>query len=109
MPDPLPESMQRWTAKRRAALVLSILKGRTSAQEGARKHGLTVGEVEEWRERYLLTAENVLRFRARDDEALKDEQIRRLKQKVGRHNNPTIILERAADADCILSLTLAGS
>lgn len=83
MPDPLPDSMQRWTAKRRAALVLSILKGDTSAQEAARKHGLTVGEVEEWRERYLLAAENALRSRPRDDEALKDEQIRRLKQKVG--------------------------
>ena len=82
MPDPLPESMQRWTAKRRAALVLSILKGDTSAQEAARKHGLTVGEVEEWRERHLLAAENALRSRPRDDEALKDEQIRRLKQKV---------------------------
>jgi len=83
MPDPLPESMQRWTAKRRAALVLSILKGETSAQEAARKHGLTVGEVEEWRARYHMAAENALRSRPRDDESLKDEQIRRLKQKVG--------------------------
>ena len=37
-----PESVQRWTAKRRSALVLSILRGETSAQEAARQHGLTV-------------------------------------------------------------------
>src|SRR5262244_33727 len=77
MADDSPESPQRWTAKRRASLILSILKGETSAQAAARKHGLTVAEVEEWRERYLLGAENALRAR------LKDEQIKKLKQKVG--------------------------
>lgn len=42
--------------------------------EAARKHGLKVAEVEEWRERFLLAAENALRTRPRDDEALKDEE-----------------------------------
>ena len=78
-----PESPQRWTAKRRAALVLSTLKGETSAQVAARKHGLTVVEVEDWRDRFLLGAENALRARPKDAEALKDEQIKKLKQKVG--------------------------
>ena len=41
-----PENVQRWTAKRRSALVLSIIKGETSVAEAARKHGLTVAEVE---------------------------------------------------------------
>jgi transposase-like protein len=78
-----PESPQRWTAKRRATLILSILKGETSAQAAARKHGLTVAEVEEWRDRFLLGAENALRARPKDEDALKDEQIKKLKQKVG--------------------------
>ena len=72
-----PESVQRWTAKRRSALVLSILRGETSAQEAARQHGLTVAEIEEWQERYLVGAENALRSRPRDEEALKDEHIKR--------------------------------
>jgi putative transposase len=38
-------------------LILSILKGEPSAQAAARKHGLTVAEVEEWRDRFLLGAE----------------------------------------------------
>lgn len=83
MADANPESPQRWTAKRRVALVVSILKGETSVAAAARKHGLTVAEVEEWRERFLLGAENALRTRPRDEEALKDEQIKRLKQKIG--------------------------
>jgi transposase-like protein len=77
------EAVQRWTAKRRASLVLSILKGETSAQEAARKHGLRVAEIEEWKDRYLLAAENALRSKPRDEEALKDERIKKLTQKIG--------------------------
>jgi len=83
MAGEIPEDLQRWTAKRRVALVTSILKGETSVQEAARKHGLTVAEIEDWRDRFLLGAENALRARPKDEEALKDEQIRKLKQKVG--------------------------
>ena len=83
MTEQVPDNTQRWTAKRRNALVLSILKGETSAKEAARKHGLKVGEIEEWKDRFLLGAENSLRSRPRDEEALKDEQINRLKRKIG--------------------------
>jgi len=74
---------QRWTAKRRLSLVLQIIKGETSLAEAARAHGLTVGEIEDWRDKFILGAENALRSEPKDDEALKDEQIKRLKQKVG--------------------------
>ena len=83
MSEPAEDSVQRWTAKRRTALVVSILKGETSVAEAARKHGLTVAEVEDWQQRFLLGAENALRSRPKDDEALKDEQMKKLKQKIG--------------------------
>ena len=79
----VPEDVQRWTAKRRVALVLSIVRGETSVAEVARKHGLTVAEIEDWQERFLAAAENALWARPKDEEALKDEQIKKLKQKVG--------------------------
>ncbi|MEC4672064.1 MAG: helix-turn-helix domain-containing protein [Nitrospirota bacterium] len=79
----IPDSIQRWTAKRRAALVLRILKGQTSVAQAARQHGLTVAEVEDWQDRFLFGAENALRARPKDEEAIKDEQIKKLKQKVG--------------------------
>jgi hypothetical protein len=63
--------------------VVSIIKGETSPQEAARKHGLTEAEVEEWKERFLAAAENALRSRPRDEEGLKEEVIKKLKQKVG--------------------------
>jgi transposase-like protein len=77
------EPIERWTAKRRVALVVSLLKGETSVAESARQHGLTVAEIEEWREKFLLGAESALRSRPKDEEALKDEQIKKLKQKIG--------------------------
>lgn len=51
--------------------------------EAARKHGLTVAEIEEWRERFLSGAEHALRSRPLDDEAQHEQEVKRLKQKVG--------------------------
>lgn len=48
------DPIERWTAKRRVVLVVSILKKETSVAEAARTHGLTVAEVEDWREKFLL-------------------------------------------------------
>jgi transposase-like protein len=83
MTSEFSEPIERWTAKRRVSLVVSILKGETSVAEAARTHGLTVAEVEDWREKFLLGAENALRSRPKDEEAVKEEQIKKLKQKIG--------------------------
>ncbi|MCZ7607425.1 MAG: helix-turn-helix domain containing protein [Planctomycetota bacterium] len=61
LPKDIPDEVQRWTAKRRVALVIAILKGETTVVEAARKHGLTVADVEDWRDRFLAGAENNLR------------------------------------------------
>ncbi|HXK09638.1 MAG TPA: DUF1153 domain-containing protein [Vicinamibacteria bacterium] len=82
-PAESPDEIQRWTARRRSALVLSILKGELTVEEVANRHGLAVSEVEDWKLRFLAAAHNALRSRPRDEDALKEEQIRRLKQKVG--------------------------
>lgn len=75
---------------------LSLLKGETSIQEAARQHGLTMAEMEDWKERFLLAADNALRARAKDEEALKDEQIKKLKQKIGDLAMDIDILKEAA-------------
>jgi hypothetical protein len=80
--DQVPEvsdADEWWTAKRRAALVLSILKGETSASAAARNHGLTVAVVEGWKDRFLSGAENALRTRSTDREALASRLAGRLK------------------------------
>ena len=52
----------KWTryptmdSKAKGALILSILKGQTTVQEAARSHGLTMGEIEDWKDKFLLGA-----------------------------------------------------
>ena len=57
---------------------------------------MTVAEVEEWRDRFLLGAENALWARPKDEDALKDEQIKKLKQKVGELVLDLHVLEEAS-------------
>jgi transposase-like protein len=60
MEQHVKETVERWTAKRHAALGLRILKGETSVAEAARQHGLTVAAVEGWQVQFLHAAENGL-------------------------------------------------
>ena len=92
----VPEDVQRWTAKRGATSLEPANRGETSVGEAACRHALTVAEIEEWQERFLAAAENALRSRPKDDEALKDEQIKKLKQKVGELVLDLDILREAA-------------
>jgi hypothetical protein len=55
-----------------------------------------VAEVDEWRDRFLLGAENALGARQKDDEALGEEEINRLKRKVGELTMDLDILREAA-------------
>ena len=64
------ESVERWTAKRQAALVLRVIKGEASVTEAARQHGLTVSEAEGWQDQFLRAAENGLRRRPKSERIL---------------------------------------
>ncbi len=77
------KTIQRWTAKRRHALVLQLIKGETTAREASRKHGLKVKDIEAWRDRVLMGAEDALRTRTRDEVAMREAETKRLKQKIG--------------------------
>jgi Protein of unknown function (DUF1153) len=50
----VPDEVQRWTAKRKTAVVLSIVKGETPAAEAARRHGLTIAGIEHWQEQFFV-------------------------------------------------------
>lgn len=74
------QELQHWTAKRRAALVLSLLKGETTAVEAARRHSLKLADLEEWCDRFLLGAENALRPRPQGVKTVHDQEIKELAQ-----------------------------
>jgi hypothetical protein len=80
------------------ALVGSIRKGEIYLAEGAGgKHGLTVAEVEKWREKFLLGAENMLQSQLKVESALKNEQMKKLKQKIDDLVLDNEILQEAGD------------
>jgi transposase-like protein len=93
------DDIKRWTAKRRAALVVEILRGDIHIAEAARRYGLTIAEIEQWQERFLNGAENALRSRPLDDEALKEQEIKRLQRKVGELVMDLDILKEATKAN----------
>ena len=79
----LPQESKRWTAKRRTARVLQLLRGETTVAEAARQHDLKPSEIEHWKETFLAGGENSLKSRPKEELELKDAQIRKLKEKIG--------------------------
>lgn len=75
--------VKRWTASRKAAVAVDLIKGKTTAAEVARKHALTVGEVEGWLDAFLDGGKEQLRSRPRDAEALHAAEKKELLAKVG--------------------------
>jgi transposase-like protein len=69
------QDIKRWTAKRRAALVVEILRGQTTVTEAARTHDLKVSDIELWKDTFLTSGENALRSNPRDELELKDKKI----------------------------------
>jgi transposase-like protein len=59
-------TVKRWTAKRKAAVVMDIFKGKTTVAEVARQHDLTVSEVEGWIDEAQRSMENGFRARPKD-------------------------------------------
>ncbi|AEC21721.1 hypothetical protein PT7_3181 [Pusillimonas sp. T7-7] len=44
----MEEDIKRWTAKRKSALVVDIIQGKTTVAEASRSYDLAPSEVEKW-------------------------------------------------------------
>ena len=77
------EDVKRWSAKRKAQVVLDILKGETSVAEVSRKHQLEETEVVEWLEEGQRGLENALHVRSRTMQEQYEARIKDLQAKVG--------------------------
>ncbi|MDT8893322.1 DUF1153 domain-containing protein [Halomonas sp. I1] len=58
--------IKQWTAKRKASVVMGIVKGKTMVAEVVRQRDLTVSEVEGWIDEAQRNMENGLRARPKD-------------------------------------------
>ena len=53
MSTKMEEDIKRWTAKRKAALVMEIIQGKTTVSEASRSFDIAPSEIEEWGNRPL--------------------------------------------------------
>lgn len=82
-PAPEPEKFERWTAQRKAAIILDVLKGKISVPEAARKYGFTQGEFREWTEEYHRAGVDALKVNRKGLEAEYRAEVKRLQAKIG--------------------------
>jgi transposase-like protein len=82
-PAPEPEKFERWTAQRKAAIILDVLKGKISIPEAACKYGFTQFEFREWTEEYHRAGVDALKVNRKGLEAEYRAEVKRLQAKIG--------------------------
>lgn len=96
MTDQTPD-FQRWTAKRKTAVVLEVLKGQSTSVDACRKYGIKQSDLEEWTERFLEAGEHGLKVNPPDEFAEYEAKIKDLQAKVGELVLDRDILKKTAE------------
>ena len=79
----MDEDVKRWTARRKSALVLDIILGKTTVSEAARQFDLSPSEIEEWVDQGKAGMENALRAKPEDIREQYERQLRDLQEAYG--------------------------
>jgi transposase-like protein len=74
---------QRWTAKRKAELILELIRGTKKIVDVCREQDLKQSEVEAWMETFLQGGEKCLKVNAEDEQAAHEREVKELRAKIG--------------------------
>lgn len=77
------EEVKRWTAKRKGALVMEILLGKTTVAEASRAYDLQPSEIENWVDDAKRGMENALRANPLDVREMYERKIKDLQEAYG--------------------------
>jgi transposase-like protein len=77
------EKFERWTAQRKATLILEVLKGQISVLEAARKYGFTQGEYRKWADEFMRGGIDALKVNRKGLDAEHRSEVKRLQAKIG--------------------------
>ena len=83
MSTTMDEDVKRWTARRKSALVLDIIQGKTTVSEAARQFDLSPSEIEDWVDQGKAGMENALRAKPEDIREQYERQLRDLQEAYG--------------------------
>ena len=76
-------SIKRWTAKRKSALVIELIQGKTTVAEASRAYDLALSEVEGWVEDAKKGMENALKANTLDVRQQYEKQLQDLQSAYG--------------------------
>lgn len=79
----MSEELKRWTSKRKAALVIELLKGQTTISEVSRQYDLTPSEIQSWIDDAQSGMENALRAKPKDISEQYEQKISELTSAYG--------------------------
>ena len=77
------EENKRWSAKRKSALVMEIIQGKTTVAEASLQFDLTPSELESWVDQAKAGMENALRAKPQDVRQQYEKQINQLQAAYG--------------------------
>lgn len=79
----MDEDIKRWTAKRKSALVVEIIQGKTTVAEASRSYDLPPSDIESWVEDAKQGMENALRAKPLDVREQYERQLKDLQEAYG--------------------------
>jgi transposase-like protein len=79
----MEEEFKRWTAKRKSALVLEIIQGKTSVAEASRSYDIPPSEIEAWVDDGKKGMENALRAKPLEIREQYEKQLKELQEAYG--------------------------
>ena len=83
MSTAMEDEINRWTAKRKSALVMEILQGKTTVAEASRAYDLPPSEIETWIDEARRGMKNALRANPLDIREQYEKQIKQLQEAYG--------------------------
>jgi len=75
--------VQRWSAKRKVELLLSLIKGERKLVNVCREHELEQSEVESRMEAFMKVGERGLKAKSDDENAVHEQEVKDLRTNVG--------------------------
>ncbi len=79
----MEEEIKRWTARRKSALVLEIIQGKTTVAEASRQFDLPPSEIEDWVAQGKAGMENALKAKPEDVREQYEKQLKDLQEAYG--------------------------
>ena len=79
----IDDDIKRWTAKRKTALILDIIQGKTTVAEASRAYDLPPSEIEEWVDEGKKGMENALRSKPLEIKEQYERQLHELQEAYG--------------------------